>query len=229
MPMLSRLRWLLVGALVWVGVLFSPVGVFAHAAYDHSTPARDEVAQAPPVQLDVFFKQEVFKQEGRNFVRVFNDDDTQVSAGDGTVDDDDHSHIVATLPNDLPDGRYVVRWMTTSDEDGDSDEGAFCFYVRVQPTAAQQAECASFEPTPAAGMTPTVASETPTESPAETPTVQPTGAASTPATSPTAAPPADGDDDGSNTGLIVGGIAVGVIVGVIVIGAVAIWLRRTLA
>ena len=38
-------------------------------------------------------------------------------------------------------GRYIVRWMITSDIDGDDDEGAFCFHIAVEVAAEQAAEC----------------------------------------------------------------------------------------
>ena len=87
----------------------------------------------------------MFKQEGANFVRVFDEQNEQVSEGDGIVDDDDRTHISATLPPDLGDGRYIVRWKTTSDLDQDTLGGAFCFYVGVEPTVEQEGECAALE------------------------------------------------------------------------------------
>ena len=65
------------------------VTVFGHAGYDHSTPNADEVVAASPTQLDVFFKEDVRRTQGTYFVQVFNDQNSQVSDRDGTLDDDD--------------------------------------------------------------------------------------------------------------------------------------------
>lgn len=201
-------------ALLLAAALLLPAGkAAAHAAYDHSTPAKDEVVPTAPSQVDVYFKQDLVKVAGQYYVRVFADDaTTQVSTGDGTVDDNDRTHISAALPAGLAQGRYIVKWHTVSDADGDPDTGAFCFYVGVQPTAAQQAECASFEPTPV----PTIAAATASSSPAAT---QP---AVTPA--PTADDTPSGDDGGSSRAVIVG-IVIGAIIAVVVVGGAGLWWR----
>jgi methionine-rich copper-binding protein CopC len=197
---------------------------FAHAEYESSTPAKNEVLQTPPARVDVFYAQEMSRQAGRYFLRVFNEQDVQVSEGDGTIDDDDRTHMFATLPADLAPGRYIVDWMNLSDEDGDEDAGKFCFYVAVQPTPEQQAECAAFEEAEG-GATPTAGGATATAAPATSVPTEPAG------TSPTATPEdtsEDEDDGGTSTGLIIGGVIAGVVALVIVGGAAAIWLRRTL-
>ena len=213
-------RWTLLALVMVLGILAAPSHVSAHSGYDHSEPAQDAVVPAAPVRVDVWFTQEVLRQEGNNFVRVFDEQNVQVSDGDGVVDDDDRAHIYTTVPADLPDGRYIVRWMTTSFEDGDTDDGAFCFYIAVEPTAGQQAECAALGDD----------SETPGATAG--PTEPAVGSPTAPAVSPTATEPAatdDSDDDGAPTGAIIGGIVAGVVVVALVVGGVVIWLRRTLA
>lgn len=214
---MQRTTWRTLGVLGLVAVLATSVPaafVSAHAEYERSTPARDEVVAEAPARVDVFFKQDVFKQAGKNHARVFDDGETQVSEGDGTVDDDNRRHIFADLPPGLPNGRYIVRWMTTSDEDGDTDEGAFCFYVGVEPTVDQQAECAALadEENPTA----TASLSTPTAN-----QVEPTAT--------TAPAPNDASDDGGvpTVALVIGAIA-GAAVVVVVGGAVAVWLRRAI-
>jgi methionine-rich copper-binding protein CopC len=198
-------------ALVLGVVLLTPAGrAAAHAAYDHSTPAKDEVVPAAS-QVDVYFKQDVFKVAGQYYVRVFaNDGTTQVSPGDGTVDDSNRKHISAVLPAGLAQGRYIVNWHTVSDEDGEEDSGAFCFYVAVQPTAAQQAECASFEPTPV----PTIADATASGSPVATQTAAATAAPTPGSTS---------SGGSSSTGVVIG--VVGAIAAVVVLGGAGLWWR----
>jgi len=207
----TRVQVLIALTILLAGALLVPAGrAAAHAAFDHSTPAKDEVVAAPPSQVDVYFKEEVFKQAGSNFVRVFDDTGAQVGSGDGTVDDNDRTHISAALPVGLANGRYVVRWMTTSDEDQETDQGAFCFYIGVSPTVAQQAQCASLAPTPV----PTIAATQPT-SVATTVAVTP---------SPTSDDTAKAGGGGSNTGVIIGVVA-GVIAVVVVVGGAALWWR----
>lgn len=155
--MFTTIRWCALLALVALTLVLGPTSVGAHADYVRSEPAPNVVLAEPPARVDVWFTQEIFKREGANFVRVFDEQEVQVSEGNGTVDDDDRTHMFAELQSGLPAGRYIVRWMTTSDEDGDTDDGAFCFYAGVEPTAEQEVECTAFgEPE----ATPTTAAPT---------------------------------------------------------------------
>lgn len=117
----------------------------AHGGYERSQPAQNESLPESPGRVDVWFTQEVLKQEGANFVRVFDEQEVQVSEGEGVVDDDDRTHVYATLPPNLPEGRYVVRWKTTSDVDLDTTSGAFCFFVGVEPSPQQESECSALD------------------------------------------------------------------------------------
>jgi len=206
------------GALVFIVsvALLIPAGrAFAHAGYDHSTPAKDEVVPTAPVQVDAYFKQKTFRQTGAFYLRVYADDNTtQVSQGDGTLDDIDRHHMSAALPAGLPKGRYIVHWATQSDEDGESDSGMYCFYIGVQPTAAQQAECASFAPT----TVPTIGGTSQATSAA---TSSPSTTAATPVSTPAGKSDSGG---GGNTGVIVG-VGIGAIVAVIVVGGAGLWWR----
>lgn len=180
-----------------------PSTAFGHADYERSVPSKNEVVATPPTQIDVFFSQEVLKQEGANYVRVFDDAGTQVSEGDGVVSDDDRTLITATFPTTLAEGRYIVEWKSLSDADGDEDSSAFCFFVVTPPTEEQAADCLAreeAEPTSAATGVATTAL-TPAATSADTPD-EPT-------------PTEAGDDEGSssNTGLIIG-----IIIAVVVVG-----------
>lgn len=215
--MSGRLLALLI--LVIGGALLIPAATaFAHAGYDHSTPNPDEVVTTPPTQVDVFFKEELVRAAGQYFVHVESDSGAAVSDGDGAVDDNDRTHITATIPTTLADGRYIVRWKTASDEDGDEAEGAFCFYVNVQPTTQQSTECAELSATPTAEATKPAGTGTPAA------TVQPTAEAS-----PTVAPSTDDGDNGSNTGAIIGGVIGGIAVAIVVVVGVAWYMRRSRA
>ena len=199
--MLRIAFWIAVLGLVGAGLLASADLALAHAGYERSQPAPNEVLPASPERVDVWFNQEVFKREGENFVRVFDEQDSQVSAGDGAVDDDDRAHVFTTLPPDMQPGRYIVRWKTLSDIDGDQSEGAFCFFVAVVPTADQEAACEALGGEEA-------------ESPPPTSVASPTAIAS------------DGAADGAPAGAIIGGVVGAIVVVVAVAGGFAVWRRR---
>jgi methionine-rich copper-binding protein CopC len=205
---------------IGAAVLIPALTAFGHAGYDHSTPNADEVVATSPAKVDVFFKEDLVRSQGQYFVHVFNDQSTQVSDGDGTVDDADRSHISATLQPGLGQGRYIVRWKTVSDADGDEAEGAFCYYVGAQPNSSQSTECAALEATPTSEAT-TAGTGTPSTAVATT--------ATTPEASPTVAPADNSSDNGSNTGAIVGGIIGGIAAVVVLVGGVAFYMRRSRA
>ena len=130
--------------------------------------------------------------------------------------------MFTTLPPGLATGRYIVRWKSFSDEDGERDEGAFCFYVGVEPTAAQAAECAAFDEEDGTAP-PTVPAPTATEPSAPT--------ATEPAPVPTATATLENPDEdggGAPIGAIVGGV-IGAVVVVALIAGGFVWLRRARA
>jgi methionine-rich copper-binding protein CopC len=203
-------------SLAIAGALLVPaIGVSAHAAYDHSTPNADEKVTTPPASVDVFFKEQIKREAGTYFVHVEDSTGTQVSDGDGVLNEDTRDEITSAIPTTLADGRYIVRWENVSDDDNDEASGGFCFYVNVQPTAADTAECAGLNPT-----------EEPAGSPeATTAATSAATSATTPEASPTVAPTTDNKDNGSNTGVIIG-IIVAVVVVVVVGGSGALYMRQ---
>jgi hypothetical protein len=100
--------------------------------------------------------------------------------------------------------------MTLSDADGDDDEGAFCFYVAVEPTEAQQAECAEL-----------AGEEDASPTPGATATGEPPVATATPADG-----GAEGDGGGSN-GALIGGVIGGIAVVAVVGAGLVLWQRRS--
>jgi methionine-rich copper-binding protein CopC len=132
---------LLVAAAAAAAMAIPALVAYGHASYDYSMPDDGEVVTASPTELSAFFNDEIRRQEGTYYLRVLDDSGTQVSDGNGVLNDDDRTNIVAPIPELLPDGRYSVHWKTLSDEDGDEAQGVFCFYVNIQPTEQQIAEC----------------------------------------------------------------------------------------
>ena len=114
------------------------------------------------------------------------------------------SKLSVPLQPDLAPGRYVVNWKNVSDDDGDAATGAFSFYIRSQPTAAdlandqQLAQIGAEEETPSANASPAA-------------TARPGATGSAPSASPTATGAAS-SGGGTNTGLFIGiGVAVAIV------------------
>lgn len=158
----------LVLILMVAGVLV-PLSVLAHASYKRSNPAKNSVIPAAPARLDVWFAEEVQKVAGANSLKVTDASGKQVDTGDLVVDDDDRKHMSIGLQPDLPDGVYTVAWATTSDGDGDPDDGTFSFTIQASATVtATETTTGTASATPTLSSTPTVA-----PSPAITPTTSP--------------------------------------------------------
>lgn len=100
----------------------------AHAEYERSEPAENEVVTESPERVDVWFGQEMARSGGLPSVTVVNQAG-DVIADEPVLDDDDRTHIFIELPPDLPPRRYTVIWHNVSDEDGEEAQGAFHFYV----------------------------------------------------------------------------------------------------
>jgi len=189
-------------ALVAVG---SPHIALAHARYKSSTPGIGEIAQDPPPQVDITFTQSIQKVTGTYDLAVTRDGAGSVIASPPLLDDQDRSKLSVPLQPDLPPGRYVVNWKNVSDDDGDPAEGAFSFYIRNQPTAADLANDQQLAQVGAEEEESPSANETPAA------TVRPGATSSAPSASPTATG-SSSSSGGSNTGLFVGiGVAVAIV------------------
>ena len=110
--------------------------VLAHSDYDRSVPAADEIVLQAPQQVQVWFTQELFRREGQNSLEVYGPDQQRIDLDDAAIDDDDRKLMAVSLPPDLPDGVYTVRWRNLSADDGDEAHGEFQFTVAAgEPTA----------------------------------------------------------------------------------------------
>jgi methionine-rich copper-binding protein CopC len=115
------------------GLFLAPAGgASAHADYDHSTPAENEVVAESPEVVDVYFKEEMARSGGLPTLIVVNESGDPLSS-ESVLDDNDRTHISVELPPSLPDGQYTVIWHSISDADGDEAQGAFHFYVGEGP------------------------------------------------------------------------------------------------
>jgi methionine-rich copper-binding protein CopC len=98
------------------------------------------VLNSSPAQVEIFTSQEMRRQGTANSITVEDERGNRVNDGDASIDDANRRRISVALRPNLPNGRYVVRFQTLSDEDGESDSGAFAFYVGTQPSDAQKAQ-----------------------------------------------------------------------------------------
>jgi methionine-rich copper-binding protein CopC len=138
-------RIVAVAALAIVALAVPPTSVFAHARYDHSTPASEQVVATSPPAVDIYTAQDMRKTTGADVIAVMGLDGKHVDTGNTVVDDSNRRHFSIGLQPNLPPGRYLVSFKTLSDEDGEADQGQFAFYVQTPPTADQKAEDAKLQ------------------------------------------------------------------------------------
>ncbi len=144
--------------------------VLAHADHDHSVPAAGEVVLQAPQQVQVWFTQELFRREGQNSLEVYGPDEQRVDLDDAAIDDDDRKLMTVSLPPDLANGVYTVRWRSLSADDGDDANGQFQFTIQSDEPTAE-----AVQPTDTAEAAATEAPESTTEAaqPSPTNTAQP--------------------------------------------------------
>jgi methionine-rich copper-binding protein CopC len=112
----------------------------AHAHYMSSTPGTGQVLTSAPASVVITFAEAVQKTAGSYDITVVRDGGDAATSGAAVVDATDRAKVSVPLKSGLANGRYVVNWRNISDVDGDSAEGAFSFYVGVQPSAADLAK-----------------------------------------------------------------------------------------
>jgi len=166
-----------------------------HAHTESTTPAKGAVLQASPAKVEIMFVEEIQRTAGTYGITVEKDGGASVTAAAATIDAADAAHLSVALKANLAVGRYIVNWHNVSSVDGDAAEGAFSFYVKTDPTAADLAKDAELEMVGEEEMT------EPTPEPSAPTVIAPISAA-TPqaAASPAAAAPAlprTGDGSGA--------------------------------
>jgi methionine-rich copper-binding protein CopC len=107
----------------------------AHAHPASTAPAKGEVVQTSPASVQITFVEQIQKRAGTYSLGVTADGGASVTAGSPTIDPADPSKLSVALEPNLAAGRYVVTWSNVSSVDGDTANGAFSFYVKIQPTA----------------------------------------------------------------------------------------------
>ncbi len=212
--MIKLIRFAGAGTVSAVAALALIATAWGHAHPDTLTPAKGAILQTAPTKVDMVFVETIQKTAGSYGIDVALDGGGSATSGAATIDPADAAHLSIALKPNLAAGRYVVNWHNVSSVDGDAAEGAYSFYVKTQPTAADLAKDADLElvgqepmetPTAMAGE-PTVIAPAPAASPA------PSGGAA-----PSAALPRTGD------GATVGGRhSWGFLIAVTVAGVVAV-------
>jgi copper resistance protein C len=140
----------LLGGLLLMGT------AYAHAAYLRSEPGAGAVVAVPPVRVDIWFEQELFRRQGENTISVTGPDARHVSTGETSIDDDDRTHIWVNLLPGLPAGKYLVEWKNVSLEDGHPTTGSFTFTIDPQSQTASTPMLAPSSPTPKTVITSTI-------------------------------------------------------------------------
>lgn len=180
-----------IGKLLWLALLQTTIHfplvtvVLAHADYDRSVPAADEVVLRAPQQVQVWFTQELFRREGQNSLEVYGPDEQRVDLDDFAIDDDDRKLMTVSLPPDLANGIYTVRWRSLSADDGDEADGEFQFTIQAdEPTAeaVQPTDITEAAQTAAPTAAPTATAVNTQPSPTNTAQAESTGTQSTPPT-----------------------------------------------
>lgn len=166
-----RISAIAIGGLAAIAMIATAM---AHAHYLSSTPGTGEVLSSPPTGVVITFAEAIQRTAGSYGIAVARDGGGTATNGAATVEPADHAKLSVALNAGLANGRYVVNWKNVSDVDGDAAEGAFSFYVGVQPSAADRAKDADLAAIGKEEMTPTAV-------------VQPSPAVTVPAAAPAAA------------------------------------------
>lgn len=119
-------------ALAGLLALLAMIPALAHARYERSVPGDGAVVSSPPTRVDIWFIQDLFRRQGKNWIHVEDPGGVRVEVGEAQIDDDDRQHLWIELRPELSPGDYHVSWRNLSSEDADSDEGEFNFTYEPQ-------------------------------------------------------------------------------------------------
>jgi methionine-rich copper-binding protein CopC len=161
----------------------------AHAAYLRSAPGNGALVSDPPVRVDIWFTQDLFRRKGENTIQVFDPAQNAVQTGEVQVDNDDRRHLWVELRPGLAPGVYRVDWRSLSAEDADADQGSFSFTYDPQaaltstPMGAASPTLPTPEPTSATPPAAAPQATQPLEATQAGPAALPAGATPTPVAS----------------------------------------------
>jgi methionine-rich copper-binding protein CopC len=127
-----------ISAITLAGTIAAWVGISAALAHAHpvlTAPASGQVVRTSPPSVLIAFSSEIQKFSGTYSLAVKDDSGQSVAAGAPSIDAQDAAKLSVALQPNLAAGRYVVTWSNVDSADGDSANGAFSFYIKMQPTA----------------------------------------------------------------------------------------------
>lgn len=99
----------------------------AHASFKSSNPSDLQVLTTSPAQLTMTFAQAIFPDPG-TFATVTNGSTDAVAGPEMPSASDPNTLVVPLMPN-MPNGKYIVFWKSTSAQDGGVTFGRMSFFV----------------------------------------------------------------------------------------------------
>ena len=125
--MKTKLLLPVIGAGLLVALVLSQVAS-AHSRPVRFDPAPGQVLTAPPENVTGWFTSPLRRDPNWTFIKVTNEQGTEVTAGEATLSSDRKQMSVALRPN-LPPGRYIVNHRGWDDADNEIVGECFAFYV----------------------------------------------------------------------------------------------------
>jgi methionine-rich copper-binding protein CopC len=144
---------MLIAALLSTGLLLFVGGLASAHSLHPSSPTHAKVIDAlpkmgstiiqPPTTVTVFTAENMAPGPTKSNLFVYGPTGELISQGDATVSLNNPKEMsISIKPSSNPKdavGGYIVRWITVSADDGDSDQGAYSFTVNPGATAASKA------------------------------------------------------------------------------------------
>ncbi len=130
-----------VGALLCSLILitFFSTPAFAHAKVDSATPGIGSTITQAPTVITVHTLENMKPGAQSSNLFVYGPSGDLISQGDAKVGLNTPNQMSVNIKPEK-DGIYVVRWLTTSADDNDPDQGAFTFTVKSSATAGNTAQ-----------------------------------------------------------------------------------------
>jgi methionine-rich copper-binding protein CopC len=110
----------------------------AQVQIESSSPTAGAIVDVAPNRVEVVFTGPILSVRGAYGIDVHDASRQIVTSGPAEVDTSDATRLRVPLRPDLPPGRYAVVWRAVSETDSAPAQGAFSFYVAVEPTEAER-------------------------------------------------------------------------------------------
>jgi len=110
---------------LWVFLPVSPIA--AHQELERAEPEFDAVLNIPPLFVKLWFRGALDSFEST--LAVYDARDRQVDLGDAGIGHEDRRLLYVSLPDDLPPGKYTIRWSAVDDEDAHPVQGEYTITI----------------------------------------------------------------------------------------------------